>query len=198
MWDADWNGKMATVHGFWPSGSAKNYLDCFGYQGDQNCMKDAFAFDYSLLGMDTRRKMDIHWPEYGNKNCGDFYQYEWDKHGTCYLMNMIEDHKDEYQKDNKKFNETIFVEYFENVMNKVEERNISLKSGTTYQTKDDFAKDIGLKSSQFRVKCSRDNEVDEFQICYTRVAKPGDEVLMDCPQDYSSEGDCYGKPFVIK
>lgn len=90
------------------------------------------------------------------------------------------------------------MDYFQNVMNKVEERNISLKSGTTYQTKDAFAKDIGLKPSQFRVKCGNDNEVDEFQICYTRATKPGDEVLMDCPVDYSSEGDCNGRPFVIK
>ena len=104
MWDADWNGKMATVHGFWPSGSARNYLDCFGYQGDENCMDDGFAFDYSLLGIDVKRQMDIHWPEYGNKNCGDFYEYEWHKHGTCYLMNMIEDHQEDYQKDPKTFN----------------------------------------------------------------------------------------------
>ena len=35
-------------------------------------------------------------------------------------MNMIEDHKADYEKDPKKFNETIFVVYFQNVMNKVE------------------------------------------------------------------------------
>lgn len=60
------------------------------------------------------------------------------------------------------------------MIDKVEERNISLESGKRYETKEDFAKDIGIPASQFRVKCSKDDEVDEFQICYSRVSTPGE------------------------
>lgn len=119
--------------------------------------------------------MDIYWPEYGaSKNCGDFYEYEWDKHGTCYLMNLIEDNKEEYEKNPQAFNETTFVKYFQTVMDKVEQRNVELKSGTIYQTKEDLAKDLGINANQFRVKCSKDDEVDEIQICYTRTTKAGE------------------------
>ena len=126
MWEADWNGRSITVHCYWPSGSAQNYLDCFGYDGDPNCLHEAYQFNYNLFDAKLKRELDINWPEYGSMNCGDFYEYEWDKHGTCYLMNMIEDNKADYEKDPKAFNETVFVDYFQNVMDKVASLNIQL------------------------------------------------------------------------
>lgn len=41
-------------------------------------------------------------------------------------MNMIEDNKADYEKDPKAFNETVFVGYFQDVVNKVGALNIQL------------------------------------------------------------------------
>lgn len=55
-----------------------------------------------LVGNDTSLKNDLeeYWPEVSrNKDNGDFYAHEWNKHGTCYLLHMINENKEVYEKD---------------------------------------------------------------------------------------------------
>ena len=118
-------------------------------------------------------------------------------------MNFMEDNMNAYEKDEQAFNETIYVSYFSDTVDKTKKLNVNLKSGTRYENKEQIALDIGLNPTQFRVKCYGDDKLNEIQICYNRSEKPGDEVLIDCPPelpfkpDDVIEIDCYQKPFYI-
>lgn len=50
-------------------------------------------------------------------------------HGSCYLMNMIEDNPNAYKYDKASFNRTIMVEYFRNTIIRFKKLNIVVEPG---------------------------------------------------------------------
>lgn len=46
-WQDGWSGSLATIHGYWPSSAENSYLDCFGLQGDKNCI--GFPYDHRII-----------------------------------------------------------------------------------------------------------------------------------------------------
>ena len=50
-------------------------------------------------------------------------------------MNFIEDNMNAYEKDELAFNETIYVSYFSDTVDKAKTLNVNLKSGTKYENK---------------------------------------------------------------
>lgn len=118
--------------------------------------------------------LNKYWPQIGAiKN---FWDYEWSKHGTCYLYHF---------KDELKSNLTdgqIFKTYFNSIVGKVKNLKLSLTPGPV-STKDALAKSLGIKSNQFYAICGRDSELDEIRICYEIGKTPGQENIITCPKN---------------
>lgn len=54
--------------------------------------------------------MSQYWPAHKfSHDDEDFYAKQWLNHGTCYLMNMIEDNPSAYKMDKAGFNKTIMA-----------------------------------------------------------------------------------------
>lgn len=80
----------------------------------------------------------------------NFWEYEWDKHGTCYLHII---------KDLEKCPLTpaqIFKKYFIETLAKVKLMNPRLSPGFIL-TKADLGKQLGLNVSEFYAICGGDN-----------------------------------------
>lgn len=89
-----------------------------------------------------------YWPQLGSIQ--NFWGYEWDKHGTCYLHIM-----------NNKFgvatrDDSLMRQYFTDTISKVKRLNIQLNSGTV-ASKTGLARQIRLHASEFYAICGRDN-----------------------------------------
>lgn len=109
--------------------------------------------------------MNKYWPQNG-KNIANFWDYEWSKHGVCYLKI----YKEDYGLPDS--DQDLFKEYFTSTLDKIKALNFTVSPGT-FKSKVTFAKKLGLKSTQFQAICGRDNELDEIRICYSISAKPG-------------------------
>ena len=102
------------LRGFWPAGSDEYFYHCFGFEGDENCRKNAFQPNFNFenfLANNTKlmEKIDSFWSPYHFGEDSTFYKEEWVKHGMCYLMNMIEDNPKTYETDPAAFNRTILT-----------------------------------------------------------------------------------------
>lgn len=110
-----------------------------------------------------------YWPYFGNVK--NFWEYEWDKHGACYLHII----KNEYKSSMS--DASIFKKYFMGTLKKFKNLNIKLVPGKV-ATKVDLAKQLGLHASEFYAICGYDNELDEIRICYDVYEEPGQELVM--------------------
>ena len=91
-WKDIWDGKSLLIHGFWPSSRNLAFLDCLKKDHDPYCYH-SFSFQKSHFNSAELENLRKYWPAIGTiKN---FWSYEWDKHGTCYLHII----KDEYESE---------------------------------------------------------------------------------------------------
>lgn len=134
-----WDGKNFIIHGFWPSSTDLSYLNCLSQNPyDPYCYRN-YNFNQKQFTSAEIADLNKYWPELGAiKN---FWGYEWNKHGTCYLHII----KDEFRSNLT--DAQIFKSYFTGTINKVKALNISLKAGTTFATKSALATQIKLHSS---------------------------------------------------
>lgn len=134
--------RAPTIHGYRPFGSSSYYENCYGPRSDQNCFRDAFMQDFDIneaLWNSSGLLYDIsvYWPaDKFTHDEQDFYYQQWVNHGSCYLMNMIEDNPNAYKYDRAAFNRTIMVEYFRTAIKKYLSLNIQVEPGREYQTKE--------------------------------------------------------------
>lgn len=107
--------RAPTIHMYRPYGSSSYYLNCFESNADLNCRKNAYMTDFDFdeaLRNTTGLLYDIsvYWPAHKFTHDDEaFYSQQWLNHGTCYLMNMIEDNPNAYKMDKVGFNRTIMV-----------------------------------------------------------------------------------------
>ena len=76
-------------------------------------------------------------------------------------MNMIEDNEKAYKTDKAGFNRTIMVEYFKTAIAKFKKLEIDVDPGKEYNSKQEFAEDIGFKNKEthFVMTCDKNNEI---------------------------------------
>ena len=89
-WESKWDSKSLLIHGMWPSSTDLSYLSCqlkYGY--DKYCYH-GYNFDLSKFSSAEKRELEKYWPKIG---MDDFWQYEWKKHGTCYLHIIKDEEK---------------------------------------------------------------------------------------------------------
>jgi ribonuclease I len=94
--------------------------------------------DYDYLfnqkALDKVQNLNTVWPMWGSRMGDSFHEYEWNKHGVCYMKLT----KDEF---GTRFSEDyIFTTYFEQAIAKaIKHRTVTNHS---FQSKEDLAKEI--------------------------------------------------------
>ncbi len=73
----------------------------------------------------------------------------------------------------------IFHRYFEQVIKKYNSLPVKNVKKFNFNSKNEFAKALNLKPSQFIAVCGKDNELDEIRICFS-LDRPGNEKVIDC------------------
>lgn len=129
---------------------------------DRFCDYD-YAFSEKKLSS-ISDDLNKYWPQIGSVK--NFWRYEWEKHGTCYLKNTLDSF------NSAKLNpDEIYLRYFRGTVSKL--KNLSVQNITKFKfnSKDEFAKQLNLKPNQFMAVCGNDNELDEIRICYN-LAEP--------------------------
>ena len=186
-WQQNWDGKSFTIHGFWPSSKDMAYMSCFKDHGVDPYCNRPYTFNQNLFSSSELADLNKYWPQYGSKS--DFWAYEWDKHGTCFLKIFKEDYASTLSE------KQLFKKYFTSTIDKVKALKLTLQSGT-FKTKGDFAKKLGLGERTFNAACGRDNELDEIRICYDIYHEVGQEVIINCPP--STDPGLCKFPMVVK
>ena len=129
------------------------YLSCLrDSSGHDPYCYHSFSFDKNHFSSSEQQELTKYWPKIGGKK--NFWSYEWDKHGTCYLHII----KDEYSSTSS--TKDLFRQYFLKTIEKVKELKLKMKKGDRFNSKSSLAKALNLHSSQFYAICYRDNELD--------------------------------------
>lgn len=192
-----WDHKTITIHGFWPSPNPKNDRPAIEYDlcrksNPADCERnepmafEVFGYDY-LTSNETGLKEDLatYWPETNaNRDQGWFYQHEWDKHGVCYLMHMINTNTKAYEKDPVAFSQYIFKEYFRIAIQHTKDLNLQFHKNQEFTDKDNLSNYIGISGPDFTYQCNgketNDREINEVRVCFSVAKTPGKEVVTDC------------------
>lgn len=95
-------------------------------------------------------ELNLRWPQVGPKK--DFWKYEWDKHGTCYLKLTL----DSYNSDGLS-EDDIFHKFFRQTLDKYNALNVSNLSKFEFASKAELASEIGVEPDQFFAICGKDN-----------------------------------------
>ena len=97
--------------------------------------------------------MKKYWPQIGAVK--NFWKYEWDKHGTCYLKTTLDSFNSQ-----KLSTDEIFLRYFRGTINKLKALSVQNITKFEFRTKNELGKQINLGISQFIAVCGNDNELD--------------------------------------
>ena len=120
------------IHGYWPQSDDLALQTCLQEDGyDRNC-------DYNY-GFSERKLSSIsgdlnkYWPQIGAVK--NFWKYEWDKHGTCYIKNTLDSFN-----PGKLSADEIFLRYFRGTVNKLKSLSVQNIKKYNFNSKDEFAK----------------------------------------------------------
>eukprot|EP01084_Bolivina_argentea_P113905 202911_1 len=166
-----------TIHGIWQNYYTESYPKV-----PEHCT-DAKLFDEHVEGI--TEQLDILWPSYRKDNNFEFWEHEWDKHGTCWNVNQSEYFQTglkwiaQYDIENVLADNNIYPSIceYDNVIQDI----ICKQEYPINDVSNALDKVMNLRSV---VWCSKDKKyIDEFIMCRDWYGTPincPDNIVTDC------------------
>ena len=137
-----------------------------------------------------------------------FYIHEWQMHGNCYMMNLLDKSRKNYlewEQDKDAFEKQTMDNYYRHNIERAKEFNFQA-SKTRYENLEEFAEEIGFKGKEthFYLNLLYDKDTNEYwvyelKICYGLSSIPGGEVTIPCTyrSDFGNPPFNLRNPFVF-